>query len=282
MAPGVNYQLEVPMDAGVTPDPYQPTALQTAAQFKMYVVIGVVTNLPIQMVGSFAALGQPAQQTRIDLTTGTDSNGDGIPDAWELAYLAALGSNLTLANLNAGLVLGPDGLTLLQEYLAGYYPYDPAATFTLRLVSVNGGSPILEFTAVASRSYSIFGSSDLHTWMPLSFSIPAEGIGGPIHSYYFASDVRTLQVQALQPGSSSRPTLNFTRSGNQVIFSWPTNAAGFGLVSSPSLPAPKWTPVALTPAVVGDQFAVTNAMAGARQFYRLAHPQVNFFRLSLQ
>jgi hypothetical protein len=270
------------MDSGVTADPYQSTALQTAAQFKMYVVVGSVTNLPIQMVGSFASLGQPAQQTRIDLTIGVDSNGDGIPDSWELAYLAALGSNLPLSSLNANLILSPDGLTLLQEYLAGYYPYDPSATFTLRLVSVNGGSPILEFTAITGRSYSIFGSSDLHTWTPLSFSIPAEGNGGPTHSYYFASDVRTLQVQALQPGSTSRPTLNFTHSGNQVIFSWPTNAAGFSLVSSPSLPASTWTPIAATPQVVGSQFVLSNTMAGAKQFFRLAHPQVNFFRLGLQ
>jgi hypothetical protein len=122
----------------------------------------------------------------------------------------------------------------------------------------------------------------LRNWIPLSFSIPAEGNGGPIHSYYSATGVGTVQVQALQPGSASRPSLSFARSGNQVIFSWPTNAAGFGLVSSLSLPASAWTPVPTTPLVVGSQFVITNTLAGPRQFFRLAHPQVNFFRLSLQ
>ena len=36
--PGVNYQLEVPMDSGIAPDPYEPAALQIAARFKMVVV----------------------------------------------------------------------------------------------------------------------------------------------------------------------------------------------------------------------------------------------------
>ncbi len=208
-APGVNYQLQVPMDAGITPDPYEPTALTASAAFKLYVVIGQVTNLPIQMAGNFALLGQPGKQTRIDLTVGVDSNGDGIPDAWEMAYLAAIGSNLSLANVNANSVLGPDGLTLLQEYLAGYYPFDPADTFLLKLVDVHGGSPILQFTAITGRSYTLLGSADLNTWAPLSFLIPSEGANGPTHSVFVAPSVQTLQLQALQPAAG--PQMHYFR-----------------------------------------------------------------------
>src|SRR5260370_18497252 len=101
----MNFQREVPMDAGLTADPYEPEALMASAPFKIYVVIGVTTNLPIQMTGNYSLLGQPGQQTRIDLTLGVDSNGDGIPDAWEIAFLSSIGSNLNLANLTAGLRL---------------------------------------------------------------------------------------------------------------------------------------------------------------------------------
>src|SRR3974390_2244208 len=208
-APGVNYQLEVPMDAGITPDPYEPAALQTAARFKMVVVVGLVTNLPIQMTGDFSRLGQPGQQTRIDLTLGTDVNGNGIPDAWELAYLAALHSNLTLADLTANSIIGPDGLTLLQEFLAGYYPFDPAESFRLQLIDTNQGAPILQFTAITGRSYTVLGSPDMQSWTPLPFVIPAEGSSGPTHAYYSAADVRTLQVQVLQPASG--PEMHYFR-----------------------------------------------------------------------
>jgi len=207
--PGVNYQLEVPMDSGIAPDPYEPAAMQIAAPFKMVVVVGTLTNLPIQMTGDFSRLGQPGQQTRIDLTLGTDVNGNGIPDAWELAYLAAIHSNLTLAELTANSVLGPDGLTLLQEFLAGYYPFDPADSFRLQLIDANHGSPILQFTAITGRSYTVLGSPDMQSWTPLPFVIPAEGSNGPTHSYYTARDVRALQLQVLQPASG--PEMHYFR-----------------------------------------------------------------------
>ncbi len=206
-APGVNYELQVPMDAGLTADPYEPNALVAAAPFKIYVVVGQVTNLPIQMAGNYSLLGQPGQQTRIDLTVGVDSNGDGIPDAWEMAYLSAIGSNLSLAQVNAGSVLGPDGLTILQEYLAGYYPFDPADTFLLKLISINSDSPLLQFTAITGRTYTVLGSNDLYNWTPLSFVIPSEGPSAPPHSAFVASSVATVQVQALQPASG--PQLHF-------------------------------------------------------------------------
>ncbi len=207
LGPGVNYQLQVPMDAGLTADLYEPNALVAAAPFKIFVVIGQVTNLPIQMAGNYSLLGQPGKQTRIDLTVGVDSNGDGIPDAWEMAYLAAIGSNLSLAQVNAGSVLGPDGLTILQEYLAGYYPFDPADTFLLKLVNINGGSPVLQFTAITGRTYTVLGSNDLYNWVPLSFLLPSEGPNGPAHSAFVAPSVATVQVQALQP--TSGPQLHF-------------------------------------------------------------------------
>src|SRR5579859_3431601 len=66
VSPGIsydmNFELEVPMDAGLTPDPYEPNALMASAPFKMYVVIGVTTNVPIQMTGDYSQLGQPGQQ----------------------------------------------------------------------------------------------------------------------------------------------------------------------------------------------------------------------------
>ena len=282
LAPGINYRLEVPMDAGITADAYQPTALPLAASFKLYVIIGQVTNVPIQMTGNFSALGQPAKQTRIDLTLGVDSNGDDIPDTWEQAYLAAIGSNLTLPQLSASRVIGPSGLTLMQEFLAGYYPHDPADTFILRLVNINGGSPILEFTGITGHSYSVLGSSDLRTWIPLSFRLPSEGLNGPQHSFYSASGVGTVQVQALQPNGTALPALGFSRSGGQLVFSWPTNAASFTLTTASSLTSPVWASVAATPFVVNDQYVVTNSITTGNQFYRLSRPAVQFFRLMLQ
>ena len=107
------------------------------------------------MTGNFSLLGQPGQRTRLDLTLGVDANGDGIPDAWEHAFLAAIGSDLPLSNLNANLVLTSDGLTLWQEFLAGTYPFDPSQPFLVKIVGLTAGAPLLEFTAMTGRSYTV-------------------------------------------------------------------------------------------------------------------------------
>jgi hypothetical protein len=195
LAAGVNYQIDVPMDAGLTPDLYQSSAMVAAAPFKLYVVAGGATNEPLQMTGNFSLLGKPGQRTRLDLTLGVDANGDGIPDAWEQAFLTAIGSSLSLSNLNPNLVLTSDGLTLWQEFLAGTYPFDPDEPFLVKLVSITAGAPLLEFTTMTGRSYTVLGSSDLNQWTPLSFQVPAEG--GAIQQFYYAPNISTVQVQIL-------------------------------------------------------------------------------------
>jgi len=205
---GFNYSLLVPMDAGLTPDLYEPAALKVAAPFKIYVVFNQSTNLPIQMTGNFINLGQPGGQTRLDLTLGSDVNGDGIPDEWELALLAQLGLSLDLGSLNANLDLLGNGRALWQEFLMGNALFNPADGFAVKLVGVSGGSPILEFTTMTGRSYALLGSTDLQTWNTLSFTIPAEGTG-LAHSYCYTADIRTLQIQAVQPPSA--PPARFFR-----------------------------------------------------------------------
>ncbi len=198
------------MDAGLTADPYEANALVFAAPFKLYVIVGQTTNTPIQMAGDFSLLGQPGRQTRLDLTLGDDTNGDGLPDAWERAFLAAIGSSLGLADLRPNVDYTGDGRTLLQEFLLGNYPFDPADSFHLRLLDPNGGSALLQFTTMTGRSYTVLGSPDLQQWTPLSFQVQGEpGTPAPVHSYYFASGIQTLQIQVLQPATG--PAMQFFR-----------------------------------------------------------------------
>lgn len=207
IVPGIafdqNYQLQVPMDSGLTADPYEPDALVAGAFFQIYVVVGTTTNLPIQMTGNFSKLGQPGGQTRIDLTLGIDSNADGIPDAWELAFLATIGSNLSLANLTASTRLTPDGLTLLQQFYAGTYPFNPQEPFIVSLIGLNHGAPLLQFPTMTGRYYTLFGSPDLQTWTALNFTVPADGTNPATRGYYFSQGIQDLQVQPQLPSSGS-------------------------------------------------------------------------------
>jgi hypothetical protein len=91
-----------------------------------------------------------------------DTDGDGLPDAWELAH----GLNPNSA-ADAHEDRDGDGLTNRDEYLAGTDPTDP--TSTLRLDLAVDGSSVLEFRAAAHRSYTIEYRVTLGSgaWTPL-------------------------------------------------------------------------------------------------------------------
>lgn len=196
---GINYRLTVPMDAGLTAGIYKPTALSPTVPFRVKVQIGTATYVPIEMTGNFASLGQPAKKTRIDLTLGEDKDGDGIPDAWERMMISRLGGGLTLADIRGADDLDHDGLSNYAEYIAGTYAFDPVDGFRLEIVGLNKGAPLLDFLAIRGRTYAVYGSSDLKTWTPVGFRIPAEGPIPAVRQNYQATDVRNLRVEVVPP-----------------------------------------------------------------------------------
>jgi len=196
LEPGVNYRLAVPMDAGITEDLYKPTALRPMVPFKVKVQIGATVYLPIEMKGDYAKMGQPGQRTRLDLTLGEDANGNGLPDAWERALLAQPGSSGPIRPQDD---FDGDGLSNLDEYIAGTYAFDNKDGFTLKILRVNDNAAQLEFMVIRGRTYTVHASADFQQWTPVSFRIPALGAAAiPVSSYY-ASDVRIIQVEVAAP-----------------------------------------------------------------------------------
>jgi hypothetical protein len=196
--PGVNYLLKVPLDAGTAPALYQPNVLLPATAYKMVVVIGTVTNLPIEMGTNYLSLGQWAKSTRVDLTLGADVNGDLIPDAWEYAFMAMIGTNLPLSSLHGNTILTPDGLTLQQQFILGTALFDPGDPLRLVFLGFSGSSPMLQFPTINGRSYTIQTSPDLHSWSPAYFNLASEGVGAT-HPFYYAPSVATIQVYVAPP-----------------------------------------------------------------------------------
>jgi hypothetical protein len=206
LAIGINYALWVPMDSGFHPTPYAANALTNGGQYTLYVVDGGTTNLPVEMLSAPVPIAAPSERVLQNLTLGTDANHDGIPDAWELAFLQSLGTNITLTNINPNAVYTPDGRTLYQEWLLGNYPYNPNA-FTIQLISVTNGSALISFTTTSLRTYTVYGSPDLKTWSQLPFSVPA--ISAKVVNSYFSTAIQPLQIQTVQPASV--PPMQFFR-----------------------------------------------------------------------
>lgn len=206
--PGVNYRLAIPLDSGATTDVYKPTALRPTVPFRMRVKIGGTTYLPLEMAGAANLLTRPGEASRVDLTLGVDSDGDGLPDAWERAMIQMLGGNLGLGDIRPGDDSDADGLSNLDEYLAGTYAFDPADGFALAIVPDSDNRPALEFTAIRGRSYTILASDSMTEWTPVSFTLATDAAGSPGSAHLRATETRLVRAR-IQVPAGGQPAWRF-------------------------------------------------------------------------
>ena len=103
----------------------------------------------------------------------TDSDGDGLPDWWEVAN----GANPFAPDADAD--PDGDGFSNRQEYFAGTNPRDPNSALKLLEPSVAPGSVILHFLAASNHSYSVLCKTNLSdpTWIKVA-DIPAQPADG--------------------------------------------------------------------------------------------------------
>jgi hypothetical protein len=114
-----------------------------------------------------------------------DSDGDGLPDAWETNYFG---------NLNAGRLSDSDGDGQLdwQEFVAGTDPLDPSSALRLEPLTASD-APLLLFSAMSNHTYSLQYKepTGLTPWQTL-LDLPAQKSNGPV------------AIPDLQPNSTAR------------------------------------------------------------------------------
>ena len=118
-----------------------------------------------------------------------DIDGDGIPDWWMMLYFGHLTGqayDLSRAQDDAD----GDGMSNLEEYLAGTNPTDPTSVFRLQITGeVSGSGAVLNWTAMPGRGYQLEYKNELSD--PAWQAAP----GTP----FVAGNLGTLGIPADQP-----------------------------------------------------------------------------------
>jgi glucuronoarabinoxylan endo-1,4-beta-xylanase len=150
---------------------------------------------------------------------------------------------------------GPVQITAYKDLVSGNFA----------LVAINPSSnDIAQVFNLAN-----FGLTSLTPWqtsatLSLSSQTPITISGSSFTNTIPASSVVTLFGQAV-----AVPALSASRTGNNLLLSWPTNASAFQLEFAPALVNSNWTPVPGNPTTIGGLFVSTNSMTNGAGFYRL-------------
>jgi hypothetical protein len=122
-------------------------------------------NEPTNWVDALPVLGPPGL---------ADTDSDGMPNSWEALYNFNQNSAA-----DAGGDADNDGLSNLQEYIAGTHPRDPSSYLRINVVAGTPDVAVLQFNAVAGKTYTIFYSDSLApgTWFRLVDIAPRDATG---------------------------------------------------------------------------------------------------------
>jgi len=103
-----------------------------------------------------ALAGKTITGARLNLARIVDSDGNGLPDWWELQYFGHLTGTAAQADADA------DGASNLAEFFAGTVPTDSQSALRLSAQSpVDGNHLTLEWPSAAGRYYRLLGGTNL-------------------------------------------------------------------------------------------------------------------------
>ncbi len=189
--PDSNYELAIKIDQGRSDSrTYSDKAVAPQGLYSLAVEMNGQRYYPIEVAGNLRA-GYGGERVRIDLNLGADTDGDGLPDAWEEWQLYQAGKKPGANGWDLSLItrdgdFDGDGASNYLEYVAGTFAGDATERFELKIMNKTATEVAFEFFTITGKVYAIEQSSDLKTWTVAPLSIVS---GAPKSNYFKAPDV---------------------------------------------------------------------------------------------
>ena len=146
--------------------------------------------------------------------------------------------------------------------------------FTVNWQTVSGTTGYrLDVSTVNTFNSYVAGYQDLDVGNVLSKAVT--GVNGSttyffrVRAYNAGGSGGNSGVLTATTTASPPPTISATRSGSNIIFTWPSTYTGYTLVYRTNLTAGTWLTNAGAPVLVNNQYTVTNPVGSGRTFYRL-------------
>jgi hypothetical protein len=191
--------------------------------------------------------------------TFTDVNGNGIPDAWELARFGVVSPARTATTDTDG-----DGMSDYAEFVAGTNPNDPLPPFRFSSASVSNGQFQATWNTVPGYSYRVLNTTNLAGWSPLSAWLLADTTNLSC-SAALSGAARQFRVEATNTtGLPASLRLMATPEGAGALrFDWTAvGTRAYRLLGSADLTT--WTPV--SDWLQTNSFTLSPLSPGPRQF----------------
>lgn len=201
-----NYELDIRIDHDrPATRTYSPSAVPALGLYSLAVDIDGLRYYPIEVAGDLR-VGQGGERVQLDLNLGADTDGDGLPDAWEEWQLYQAGEypgspGWNLARITRDGDFDGDGVSNHVEYVAGTFAGDATERFELKIVSIAATTASFEFFAITGKVYRIEASADLRTWTEIPFAVAA---GGTPALFHRAAEVGVLPAYAEFPAGAKQ------------------------------------------------------------------------------
>ncbi|MCK4563970.1 MAG: hypothetical protein KAU94_04800 [Verrucomicrobia bacterium] len=179
LTPGVNFALYVHLDDGRGDEVYTQHALHMGEGFEI-VVRDNDGEKTIMEVESLPLVGTPGDVIRLNVTAGTDSDGDGLPDEWE-QYLVDGSSDPSInsvEDIHPSDDFDGDGSSNINEYRAGTFAFlDYDYFFAEQVTMLPNQWMQIEFLSTPGKVYRISSRTNLasQVWSDCAYATQHEG-----------------------------------------------------------------------------------------------------------